>query len=74
MVMPWIKGSHLNRLVGVPTPCSPKDYQESSPAPEFKCVCCFYGPTIISTRDYWRNHRWTFIGKVFLCFLICCLG
>ena len=56
MVMPWIKGSHLSRLVGGPTPCSPRDCQEYSPAPQFKRVSCLYSPTVTSTRDYWRNH------------------
>ena len=61
MVTPWIKGCHLSRLVGGPSPCSPRDCQESFPALQFKCInssvlSCLYSPAVISTRDYWRNH------------------
>ena len=40
----------------------------------------FFGtqiPTLTSIHDYWKNiawSRWTFIGKINVCFLICCLG
>ena len=38
----------------------------------------FYGPTLTSVHDYWKNHtltRRTFVGRVMsLFFLICCLG
>ena len=23
-----------------------------------------YSPTLTSIHDYWKNHRWTFVGKV----------
>ena len=41
---------------------SPRDSQESSPAPQFKSinslvVSLVYGPTCTSIRDYWKNHR-----------------
>ena len=40
--------------------CSPKDPQESSPAPQFKginflALCLLYGPTVTSVHDYWKN-------------------
>ena len=27
-------------------------------------LCFLYSPTITSLHDYWKNHRWTFVGKV----------
>ena len=52
-------------LVG--SPCSPRDAQESSPTPQFKSInslvlSFFYGPTLTSIYDYWKNQ--TFVGKV----------
>ena len=46
-------------LVG--SPCSPRDFQESSPAPQFKSInssalSFLYSPTLTSTHDYWKNH------------------
>ena len=53
-------------------PCSPRDSQESSTAPQFKsiissvlslCDC----PTLTSIHDYWKNHSQTtqtVVGKV----------
>ena len=40
---------------------SPKDSQESSPAPQFKSInssalSLLYGPTLISIHDYWKNY------------------
>ena len=48
-----------NGLVG--SPCSPRDSQESSPAPQFKSIntsalSFLYSPTLTSTHDYWKNH------------------
>ena len=42
-------------------PCSPRDSQESSPTPQFKRISSsalgfLYGPTLIYTCDYWKNH------------------
>ena len=47
-------------LVGYP--CSPRDSQESFPTPQFKCnkslvLSFLYDPTLTSTHDYWKNHR-----------------
>ena len=43
------------------SPCSPRDSQESSPAPQFKSISSLvlsllYGPTFTSIHDYWKNH------------------
>ena len=48
-----------NGLVG--SPCSPRDSQESSPAPQFKSIYSLalsflYNPTVTSIHDYWKNH------------------
>ena len=46
-------------LVG--SPCSLRDYEESSPTPQFKSINSLahrflYGPTLTSIHDYWKNH------------------
>ena len=46
-------------LVG--SPCSPRDSQESSPAPQFRSINSLllgflYSPTLTSIHDYWKNH------------------
>ena len=43
------------------SPCSPRDFQESSPTPQFKSInssalSFFYCPTLTSIHDYWKNH------------------
>ena len=43
------------------SPCCARDFQESSPAPQFKdinslALSFFYGPTLTSIYDYWKNH------------------
>ena len=62
---------------------SPKDSQESSPAPQFKSInflplSLLYGPTLTSVYDYWENHSFDyknlFLANRCLCFLICFLG
>ena len=50
---PW------DSLVG--SPCSPRDFQESSPTPQFKginssALSFLCSPTLTSIHDYWRNH------------------
>ena len=57
-------------LVGLP--CSPRDFQESSPTPQYKSInysalSLLYGPTLTSIHDYWKNYHFdiqTFVGKV----------
>ena len=43
------------------SPCSPRDSQESSPAPQFKSINSSalsfpYSPTLTSIHDHWKNH------------------
>ena len=45
----------------VGSPCSPRDSQESSPAPQFKSInflalSFLHSPTLTSIHDYWKNH------------------
>ena len=45
----------------VGSPCSPRDFQESSPTPQLKTVSSsvltfLYNPTLTSIHDYWKNH------------------
>ena len=45
------------------SPCSPRDSQESSPAPQFESISSsalslLYGPALTSTHDYWKNHSY----------------
>ena len=49
------------------SPCSPRDYQESSLAPQFKSISSsvlslLCGPTLTSTYDYWKNHSFDYTG------------
>ena len=46
-------------LIG--SPCSPRDSQESSPAPQFKSInssmlSFLPSPTLTSIHDHWKNH------------------
>ena len=48
-------------LAGLISLGSPKDSQESSPAPQFESInssalCLLYGSTLIFVYDYWKNH------------------
>ena len=48
-----------NGLVG--TPCSPRDFQEASPTPQFKSInssvlSLLRSPTLTSIHDHWENH------------------
>ena len=43
------------------SPCSPRDSQESSPAPQFKSISSsalnlLYSPTLTCIHDHWKNH------------------
>jgi len=47
-------------------PCSPKDSQESYPAPQFKSISSLafillYGPSLTSIHDYWKNYRFDYM-------------
>ena len=42
-------------------PCSPRDSQESSPAPQFKSInssalSLLHSPTLTSIHEHWKNH------------------
>ena len=42
-------------------PCSPRDFQESSPTPQLRSLNSLalgflYSPTLTSIHDYWKNH------------------
>ena len=64
------------------SPCSPRDSQKSSPAPEFEIINSLvlslpYHPTVTSVHDYWKNHSFDytnlFLQSDISAFLICCL-
>ena len=43
------------------SPCSPRDSQESAPAPQFKSInssvlSFLHSPTLTSIHDHWKNH------------------
>ena len=47
--------------------CSPRDSQESSPAPQFKnisslAVSLLYDSTLTSIHDYWKNHSFDYMN------------
>ena len=52
--------------------CCPRDSKESYPAPQFKSInslvlSLFYGPTLTSVHDYWKNRSFDytdFVSKV----------
>ena len=57
----WILRTDLlqDGLIGFP--CSPRDFQKSSPTPQFKSINSsvlnfLYSPTLTSIHDYWKNH------------------
>ena len=46
--------------------CSPRDSQESSPAPQFENInslafSLLYGLTLKSIHDYWKNHSFEYL-------------
>ena len=49
-----------------------------SKASVLQCSAFFYGPTLTSVHDYWKNHSFWLDGPLLakwcFCFLICCLG
>ena len=52
-----IQGWFPLRLTG----CCPRDFQESSPTPQFKglnslVLCLLDGPALTTVRDHWENH------------------
>ena len=56
-----MKIQHWCPLGLVWSPCSSRDSQVSSPAPQFESISSLvfsllYGPTLTSIHDYWKNH------------------
>ena len=52
-------------------PCCPRDYQESSPTPQFKSISSFmltflYSPTLTSIHGYWKNHSFDYMDFCWL--------
>ena len=48
------------------SPCSPRDSQESSPAPQLESINSLvlslpYGPALTPIDDYWKNHTFDYI-------------
>ena len=67
----------------VGSPCSPRDSQESTSAPQFEGIISsvlslFYCPALTSIHDCWKNHSFDYTDLCRqsnnLCFLIHCLG
>ena len=64
------------------SPCSLRDSQESSPAPQFESINSLvlsfpYGPILTSIHNYRKNHsltRWTLVDKMMFLLSIRCLG
>ena len=58
-----------------------RDFQESSPTPQFKSISSLvlsflYSPTLICIHDYWKSHSFDSTDLCWqsdVCFLICCL-
>ena len=62
----------LGWLVG--SPCSPRDSQESSPAPQFRSInssslSLFYGPALAYIYDYLKNHMFVLVAQS--CMTLC---
>ena len=62
----WIFGADFLLDWLVWSPCSPRDSQESSPAPQFESInslvfSLLYGPTLTSVHDYWKNHSFDYM-------------
>ena len=62
----WIFRTDILKVGLVWSPFSPRDPQESSPAPQFKSINALalsflYRPILTSIHDYWKNHY--LIGK-----------
>ena len=59
------------------SPCSPRNSQESSPAPQFKSInsqhSTFFMVQLTSLYDYCKNHSFDCMANWCLCFLIHCL-
>ena len=51
------------------SPCSPRDSQESTPAPQFESIrslelSFLHGPALTSIHDYWKNHSFDYMDII----------
>ena len=58
----WISRTNFLQDWLVWSPCSPRDSQESPPAPQFESISSLalsllHDPTLPSVHNYWKNHR-----------------
>ena len=67
----WIFRTDLlwDGLVG--SPCSPRDFQESSPTLQFKSISSLalrflYSQILTSIHDYWKNHSFDYVCQSFI--------
>ena len=63
------------------SPCCPREFQESSPTPQFKSMNSLALSPLYELSHVYRTTRkiitltrWTFVGKVMPLLLVCCLG
>ena len=59
------------------SPCYPRDFEESSPAPQFESIdssvlSLLYGPTVTSIHDYWKNHSFD-CTCIYIAESLCCI-
>ena len=78
----WIFRTNFLQDWLVESPCSPRNFQESSPTPQFKSI----SSSVLSFFIVQLSHpymttgktialtRWTFVDKVMSLFFICCLS
>ena len=57
----WTAKTYLLQDGLVGSPCSPGDFQESSPTPQFKSIhfsglSFLHSPTLTAIHDHWKNH------------------
>ena len=60
-VLQWTPRTYLLQDGLVGSPCSARDFQESSPTPQFKSInflalSFLHSPTLTSIHDHWKNH------------------
>ena len=63
---PWVFRADLLQDGLVSSPCSPRDSQESSPAPQFRSISSLplsllYGPNLTSIHDYGKNQSFDYM-------------
>ena len=51
------------------SPCSPRDSQESSPAPQFVNISFLYGTALTFIHDYWENHSFDYTDSLMISLL-----